>query len=135
MSDFIETLTRLEYEVRDLKTAHRRPLGTIDFFQKNIQISLSQFEQSFGAWYGHVVMKSLSGAPIPTYCAVACRVLNLNGPQTLLNGFKYNDDMTQCTFNLIIDETQVLGVSNSSIMSFTATAGGPVSLTFGAGNV
>lgn len=133
MSDFVETLTRLEHEVRDLKTAHRRPLGTVEFNRTSIQVPLSQFKNSFGAYSGKVIMTSLDGAPIPTFHIVAHRILGLNGMQNLIDDISHNSDYSQFVYDLYITDVQAKGVSDSSVMEFTVISGGKVALSYQAG--
>ncbi len=53
---YAETLNEIESEILALKTAHQRPLGTLNFFQKSATLSISIPANSYGRDF-YVVVK------------------------------------------------------------------------------
>lgn len=64
--EFDALISSIDREIRDLKTAHRRPLGALDFFTltENIQVNLtSQFGQYYAEFWVDVTIDTPDATP------------------------------------------------------------------------
>ena len=53
--EFVNLIDNMEREVLELKTAHQRPLGTLNFFQKNVSFNINMSAGGFGASFNLIV--------------------------------------------------------------------------------
>lgn len=53
--EFVNLIDSMEREVLELKTAHQRPLGTLNFFQQDINFNVNIASGSYGVQFYFVV--------------------------------------------------------------------------------
>lgn len=63
--EYGQMLKNLANEIRNLKTAHQRPLGTLNFFKKNISFNV-ELNYEYGSYYREFNVKVKIALPITT---------------------------------------------------------------------
>lgn len=131
--DFTSQISALLREVRDLKTAHERPLGSVSYYQTSGQWSLGSFSESYGIRHGTVIVESQAGSPIPTFLQIASTFVGKNSYQASPVGVKYSENRHRLACYFEFADGSESGVSASDTLRVVVTCGGVVTLSFATG--
>lgn len=120
--EFDSLINDIDREIRDLKTAHRRPLGALNFFTmtKSITVNLtSQFGQYYADFWIDVTINMPEVKPpiVQTGWDVPANFTSMD-----LSSYSVNADYTVWSYHF----TLISNTQNSATFNVTATSSVPV---------